>query len=203
MKIEVNANSSIRIQSNQIIYFDPFRIERESHDADLIFLTHDHYDHFSPEDIGKVEKSDTVFVAPLCMKEVLKGRNAVLLKQGEAKEVSSLEVRAIASYNVFKPFHPKRKGYLGYVVTIEGKRVYVAGDCDVNEDNRKVKCEIALLPIGGTFTMDYKQAAGLINEIVPELAIPTHYGDVAGDKKDGERFRQRINDPVRVELLLH
>lgn len=202
MKIEVNAQSSIRIVTDKIIYFDPFQIEEERHDADIIFITHDHYDHFSIDDIRKIEKEDTVFVIPDCMYNMLGGENVIVVKPGEEFIVEDYHALAIPSYNIGKPFHPKEKGYVGYVAEIEGKKVYVAGDCDVNEDNLKVDCDIALVPIGGKYTMDYKEAAGLVNAIRPELAIPTHYGSIVGNGDDGERFIALLDEGIAAELKL-
>ncbi len=202
MKIEVNANSSIRIKADRVIYFDPFQIEAERHDADIVFVTHDHFDHFSLEDIRKVEKEDTVFVIPECMHDML-GGNVIEAVPGVIFDVEGYEVKAVPSYNVGKPFHPKEKGYIGYIVKIEGKRVFVAGDCDVNGDNREAGCDIALIPIGGKFTMDFREAAGLVNQMRPGLVIPTHYGDVAGDKEDGRKFRDLVDPSIEVKLLLH
>ena len=202
MKIEVNAQSSIRIAAEKIIYFDPFMIREASHDADIIYITHDHYDHFSIEDIRKVEKEDTVYVIPECMYNLLGGENVITIKPNEKLEVEGYETLAIPSYNRQKHFHPKDKGYVAYIVTIEGKRVYVAGDCDENDDNLRISCDIALIPIGGHYTMDYKEATSYINKLRPTLVIPTHYGNGIGDEKDGARFKQLIDKDIEVELLL-
>lgn len=202
MEININCHSSIKIISDKIIYFDPFKIEKEYHDGDIIFITHDHYDHFSIEDIKKVEKQDTIYVIPECMYNLLGGENVIVVKPMEKVIVEDYEVYVIPSYNVNNNFHPKDKEYVGYVVTIENKRVYVAGDCDLNEDNKKVQCDIALLPIGGTYTMDYKQAAELTNIISPDIVIPTHYGDIVGDKKDVENFKELVNDNIIVDIKI-
>ena len=196
MKISINCHSSIRIEDEKVVYFDPFKIEEESHDADVIFITHDHFDHFSVEDIKKV------YVIPECMYNLLGGENVVTMNPGDKGIVEGMDVMAIPSYNPGKPFHPQEKGYVGYLVKIAGKIVYVAGDCDMNEDNRKVKCDIALVPIGGKYTMDHVEAAELINLIRPELAIPTHYGDLTGDKSVGEKFAQLVDPSIRVELMI-
>ena len=202
MKIEINCHSSIRITANKTIYFDPFKIEEECHDADIIFITHDHYDHFSIEDIKKIEKDDTVYVIPECMYNMLGGENVIVVEPGEKTIVEGFETFVVPAYNKLKPFHPKMKGYVGYNVLIEGKRVYVAGDTDMNEDNVKLKCDIALVPVGGKYTMDYKQAAELVNLIKPEIAIPTHYGDIVGDKNDGEKFIGPLDPEIKGELKI-
>lgn len=202
MKIEVNAQSSIKIISDKIIYFDPFKIEKNFNDADIIFITHDHYDHFSIEDIKKVEKEDTVYVIPDCMYNLLGGENVVVLNPNEKINVEGYDVVTIPSYNREKQFHTKEKGYVAYIVTIEDKRVYVAGDCDENEDNTKIQCDIALVPIGGHYTMNYQEAAAYINKIKPALVIPTHYGDGIGKEDDGINFSKLIDKDIEVKLLL-
>lgn len=202
MEITINCHSSIRISSDRIIYFDPYKIADESHDADIIFITHDHFDHFSVDDIKKIEKEDTVYVIPECMYNLLGGENVVTINPDEKMIVEGYEVYAIPSYNVHSSFHTRDKGYVGYVVTIEGKRVYVAGDCDMNDDNRRLKCDIALIPVGGKYTMDYIEAADLINTIRPEIAIPTHYGDVAGSADEGIRFRELVDKDIRVDIKI-
>lgn len=202
MEITINRHSSIKIVSDKIIYFDPYKIEKANHDADLIFITHDHFDHFSIEDIKKIEKDDTVYVIPDSMYNLLGGENVITLYPNEKANAEGYDVLTVPSYNVNKDFHPKDKAYLGYIVTIEGKRVYVAGDTDNNDDVKKVKCDIALVPIGGHYTMNYEEAAKLVNIIKPELAIPTHYGDIIGDTKDGEKFAQLVDSSIKVELKI-
>lgn len=202
MEISINCHSSIKIVSDKIIYFDPFKIENDVHDADIIFITHDHYDHFSIEDIKKIEKEDTVYVIPECMYNMLGGENVVVLSPNEKAIVEGYEVYTIPAYNVNKQFHPKDKEYLAYIVKIENKLVYVAGDSDVNEDNLKVKCDIALVPIGGKYTMDYKQAADYINKIEPEIVIPTHYGDIVGDKDLDLKFKKLVYNNIKVDIKI-
>lgn len=202
MDISINCHSSIKIKSDKTIYFDPFKIVSENHDADIIFITHDHYDYFSIEDIKKIEKEDTVFVIPECMYNLLGGENVVTVKPLEKVLVEDYEVYVVPSYNTNSNFHPKDKEYVGYVVTIEGKRVYVAGDCDLNDDNKKVKCDIALLPIGGKYTMDYRQAAELTNIINPEIVIPTHYGDIVGSFEDVDNFKELVNDNIIIDVKI-
>lgn len=202
MEISINCHSSIRIESDKVIYFDPFKIEKETHDADIIFITHDHYDHFSIEDIKKIEKEDTVFVVPDCMYNLLGGENVVIINPNEKLIVENYDVYAISSYNISKKFHPKEKGYVGYLVTIENKVVYVAGDTDMNEDNLRIRCDIALVPVGGKYTMDYREAAELVNKLKPEIAIPTHYGDIVGSEDDGKKFAELVDKDIEVQIKI-
>ena len=202
MKISINTHSSIRIEDKKVIYFDPFEIENEAHDADIIYITHDHYDHFSIDDIRKIEKEDTVYVIPECMYNLLGGENVVVVKAGDKTTIEGYETEVIPSYNINKQFHTKEKNYVGYIVTIDNQRVYVAGDCDANEDNLKISCDIALIPIGGKYTMDYAQAADFINHIKPKIAIPTHYGSIIGEKDDGKKFAELVEKEIKVQLIL-
>ena len=206
-KISINAHSSIRVEAEKVIYFDPFKLTVEAHDADVIFLTHEHYDHCSPEDIAKCANDSTTFVCPAVAARVLAkagipAERTVVLAPGDKAEVCGLPVEAVAAYNILKPFHPKLNGDTGFVVTIGGARVYVAGDTDKNRDNVGVKCDIALVPAGGTYTMDAKAAAEFVNILKPEVAIPTHYGSIVGKADDGEKFAKLVDSSIRVELLI-
>ncbi len=205
-EITVNMQSSIRIRTaDQVIRFDPFRIDGEPHDTDIIFITHDHYDHFSPDDIRKVSKTDTILVAPKNMEKTLAKQgftNICLLAPGENGTVRGIPVAGVASYNMLKPFHPKANGNLGYVITADGQRIYVAGDTDAVKEAKAVQCEIALVPIGGTYTMNAKEAAALVNSIKPRTAIPTHYGSIVGKPTDGDAFCALVDAKIETILLL-
>lgn len=207
--IEVFTQNSIRIKDRgRNIYFDPFQMKEDPHDADFIFITHDHYDHFSPEDIMKVAGSDTVLIVPEKMAGKAAGEVAglaermITVKPGIYREVDGLEFETIPSYNILKPFHPKNAGWVGYILHIDGRRIYIAGDTDATKEAKAVKCDIALVPIGGTYTMDVKKAAELINTLRPDVAIPTHYGSIVGNPSDGEAFAELVKAPVKVELKI-
>lgn len=210
--ITVNTQSSIRIEGSKILYFDPFQITEEKHDADVIFVTHEHYDHFEPDSIAKIKKDSTLLVAPESMKKKviseggLASEQCVFYNPGEMHKQEELAIETIPAYNKLKPFHPKGKKWQGYVVVMDEIRYYVAGDTDVNEDIRKVQCDVALLPIGGHYTMDKKQAADYAVEIKPMAVIPTHYGSIVGNKTDGQDFEKYVKamDPeIQVELKLY
>ncbi len=203
-KIEVFTQSSIRIKDRiGTIYVDPFQMREEPHDADYVLITHPHYDHFSVDDIRKVIKDSTILVVPASMEDdagelAREVKNIVALAPGVYKEVSGLEIQTIPAYNNLKPFHPKRAEWLGYILKIDNKRVYIAGDTGVTKEARQVKCDIALVPIGGTYTMDAKKAADLINTIRPIAVIPTHYGNVVGKPDDAKTFAKLVKSPIRV-----
>ncbi|MEE3495677.1 MAG: MBL fold metallo-hydrolase [Butyrivibrio sp.] len=202
--IEVFTQNSIRIRSDSgTIYVDPFRMKEEPHDADYVLITHSHYNHFSIEDIRKVVGKKTLLVVPEKMEDDAGElrpdvKDIVTVKPGIYKEINGLELETVPAYNTIKPFHPKRAEWVGYILRLDGKRIYIAGDTGATKEARQVKCDIALLPIGGTFTMDAKKAADLTNLIRPEYAIPVHYGSSVGKKSDGQTFASLVKGPVKV-----
>ncbi len=206
--IRVLTHNSIRIESEcGVIYVDPFQVKGTPKDASFILITHDHYDHFSPEDIAKVAGDDTVLVVPEKMERKAKEaaemvRDIVTVKPEEDREIGNLLFETVPAYNVLKPFHSKGAGWVGYVLKVDGKRIYIAGDTDATKEAKGVKCDIILIPIGGTYTMDAKKAAELVNEMKPEVAIPVHYGNIVGKPEDGELFAGLVKAPVRVELKM-
>ncbi len=209
MNIKVLYHSSIKIESNINIYFDPFKIEVASNDADVIFITHEHYDHFSPEDILKIKKENTIIVLPKNMENIaldlnFEKTNIVLVEPNQKYKLENQELifETIPAYNVNKNFHKKEMNWVGYILEIEGKRVYVAGDTDITEENKQVKCDIALVPIGGTYTMKAKEAAELVNIIKPKIAIPIHYGAIVGNKEDEKIFVENVEKDIECKILL-
>lgn len=206
--IRVNMQSSIRIAVPEgVVYLDPLEIGDAPHDADIVLITHNHGDHFSPSDIRKVAGADTVLVVPQKMeKQAQELRSTVgsivTVRPGEALTVKGLALETVPAYNNIKPFHPQSAGWVGYILIIDGIRIYAAGDTDVTKDSRSVRCDIAMVPIGGTYTMNAKAAAGLINEIRPSVAIPIHYGSIVGSPADADTFAALIDPEIRVERKL-
>jgi L-ascorbate metabolism protein UlaG (beta-lactamase superfamily) len=202
--ITINEHSSIRIDEGKIIYCDPYNIKDAANDADIILLTHDHYDHYSPEDIRKVMKSDTVVVCPTSV--TVPQRYGLTMKQvstDDKFEVLGVSFETVPAYNIEKPYHPQSNGWVGYIIdSPEHGRIYIAGDTDITPENKQIKCDIALIPAGGTYTTDAEQAAKLANIIRPKYAIPIHYGTVAGSPADGERFRKAVDSSIEVVIKL-
>jgi len=205
--VKVLYHSSIRIEEEKVIYIDPFKIVQNYNDADLIFITHEHYDHYSEEDIEKVKKDDSIII--IIPKDLLttlfkKGynkNNIITVEPNKEYFVQGIKFETIPAYNVNKSFHPKEKAWIGYVIEIKGIRYYIAGDTDLTEENKKVKCDVALVPVGGTYTMNFKEASELINEIKPKIAVPTHYGDVVGTNKDATDFINLLNKTIKDIIL--
>ena len=205
--IEVLYHSSIRINKEKTIYIDPFKIDRNYNDADIIFITHDHYDHYSEEDIDKVINENTVIVIPeeLLTKVLKKGINKeaiVTVEPNKKYMVQGIKFETIPAYNINKTFHPKENDWVGYVIEINGVKYYIAGDTDITEENKKVKCDVAFVPVGGTYTMDFKEAAQLVNEMQPKVAVPIHYGSVVGTKQDAEKFVKLLHTNIKGIILM-
>ena len=205
--IEVLYHSSIRINKEKTIYIDPFKIDRNYNDADIVFITHDNYDHYSEEDIDKVINENTTIIIPeeLLTKLLRKGinKNAIItVEPNKNYMVQGIKFETISAYNTNKTFHPKENGWVGYIIIINGIRYYIAGDTDITEENKQVKCDVAFVPVGGTYTMDFKEAASLINEIKPKIAIPIHYGSIVGTEQDAIDFIRLLHPEIKGIILM-
>lgn len=202
--IEINTQSSIRIKLNKVIYFDPFKIEEFKNDADIIFITHNHYDHMDLESIEKVKNDNTIVVAPLSMEEVIRNikfKDYIFLSPNDEINIENIHIKAVPAYNLEKLFHPRTNNWLGYIITYNNISYYIAGDTDKTKEAESVKCDIVLIPIGGHFTMNVDEATELINIIKPKLVIPTHYGTIIGDPSDGKTLKANLQGIEVIEKL--
>lgn len=229
--IQVISHSNIRIegpsaQKNIVLYFDVFQMPIEPHDANILFITHDHYDHYSPEDAKKVINPKTIIVAPAeLIKKSVKAENLdnieddeyvvplstlgaaqiIALNPGGKTCVSGVTIEAIPAYNVLperQDFHPQKNKGLGYLITLDGVRYFITGDTDQNPENETVSCDVMLVPVGGTFTCDPEEAARFVDTVKPSIAIPTHYGTVTGTKADGDTFMALVSGEIKTEKKL-
>ena len=205
--IEVLCHSSIRFNKGLIIYFDPFKINKDYHDADIIFITHSHYDHYSEEDISKVIKDNTTIIVPKDLEDMVlqfgfAKEHIIVVSPNEEYSVLRINFKTIPAYNTNKNFHPKSNEWVGYIVNLDQTTYYIAGDTDITEENRQVKCDVAFVPIGGTYTMTYSEAAELINEIKPQIAVPIHYGLIVGNKEDANNFANLVDKEIECKILI-
>ena len=208
--VRVFTQSAIRIEgaAGTVVYFDPFALTdaEATHDADYVLITHAHYDHLSSKDYARVAGEKTVVVAPASMADDVVGLGAAathLMHAGEKIELPGLAVEAVSAYNVEPErlaMHPRENGWLGYVVTLDGEptRYYVSGDTDQNADNETVSCDVALVPIGGTYTCDPRQAAAFVNALRPRAAVPTHYGSIVGTYANFDAFAAAVDPAIEI-----
>ncbi len=204
--IRVNTQSSIKIVLDKVIYFDPFKIEEELHDADIIFITHNHFDHLDKRSINKIKNDNTVIVAPKSIEFDISGIDCqkYLLEPNDEIMIDNIKINAIPAYNVNKQFHPRINNWLGYLVNYNDITYYVMGDTDNTKEAEEIKCDILFIPIGGYYTMNVKEASELIKIIKPKVVIPTHYGSIIGSKDDGKELTDILkNTDINVVEKLY
>jgi L-ascorbate metabolism protein UlaG (beta-lactamase superfamily) len=192
-------HDTFRITGEKVIYTDPFKIKKKD-TADVILITHEHYDHCSPEDVEKIRSSETVIVAPADCREKLAG-DVRVVKPGDVIEVSGIRVEAVPSYNINKKFHTKDRGWVGYIFTVGGKRIYIAGDTDRIPEMKDFRADVALLPVSGTYVMTAEEAVMAALDIGPSAAIPMHYGSIVGTDADAQRFAEGLKGKIEVIVL--
>ena len=204
VKISWLGHDCFKIKNNKTIYIDPFNIKDEEK-ADLIFVTHEHYDHCSLKDIKKILTSKTIVVAPESCKTQLSGMKTKFIKPGDKIVVDEIEVEAVPAYNINKfrapgeVFHPKEEEKVGYIINFSGVKIYHAGDTDLIQEMKNIQVDIALLPVSGTYVMTAEEAAEATKIIKAEIAIPMHYGSIVGSEKDAEKFKKLA--ACKVEIL--
>lgn len=190
-------HASFQISGKKTVYIDPWKIDGEPHDGDIVLVSHSHYDHFSPEDIRSVLKEDGIIVASEDVVEELGFGEA--LKPGESLTAAGVEITGVSAYNVEKEFHPSENNWLGFVVELDSRRVYYAGDTDSASEMKVLEnIDLALVPVGGTFTYGPEEAAEAVNGFLPKKALPYHWGDVVGNRKDARKFAKKLQVPAEV-----
>lgn len=196
--------ASVRIEAaGKIVHIDPYEIEESRHDADLVLLTHDHGDHCSAVDISRVVGKQSVIVAiPACADKLSGDYGEVRsVAPGETLELAGFQVETVPAYNVDKSHHPKASQHVGYVLTIDGVRVYHAGDTERIPEMKEFSCDIALVPLGQTYTMSsVEDAAEAVLDVKARIAIPMHYGMYEGTAADAERFKELLAGKVQVVI---
>lgn len=181
-------HASFRIAGQTaVVYIDPWKLADAPHDADVVIVSHSHHDHFSPEDVAGVGREGAAIIAPADTVARIPGANAI--RPGDTIAIDDVTIEAVAAYNVDKTFHPRSNGWIGAVVTVDGKRIYYAGDTDLIPEMGELEdVAVALLPVGGTYTMTAAEAVEACNSIGCAAAVPYHWGDIVGEQADAEAF---------------
>jgi L-ascorbate metabolism protein UlaG (beta-lactamase superfamily) len=184
-------HDTFRFDGPPVVYVDPFKLPAGAAPADVILITHDHFDHCSPDDVAAIRTAKTAVVAPRAAASKLPGPVEVIAP-GETKTVAGISVRAVPAYNTNKQFHPKAAGMVGYVFTLDGTSYYHAGDTDNIPEMAGLAPDVALLPVSGTYVMTAEEAAAAARAIKPKTAIPMHYGAIVGAESDAKRFARLL-----------
>jgi len=199
MKLKWLGHASFKLSNGNVIYFDPYQIN-EAEKADIILISHGHYDHYSPDDIKKISKDDTDIVTTDSIPDKA---GVMTMKAGDKLHIKGVDIEAVAAYNVNKfkepnePFHPKGDG-VGFILEFGKKRIYFAGDTDFIPEMKNIKADIAILPVGGIYTMNVEEAIQAAKAIKAKLTIPMHFGSIVGSKADAEDFKRKAGVNVIV-----
>ncbi len=191
-------HASFRITGSKVVFIDPWKLPSGTGAADVVVVSHSHYDHCSPEDVASIRGKDTVILAPKdCVAKL--GGKVTTVAPGQKHEAAGAVVEAVPAYNIGKQFHPKANNWIGVVVTLDGKRIYYAGDTDAIPEMAHLKdVDLALLPVGGTYTMNAAEAAEATKTFKPARAVPYHWGDIVGGRPDADAFASKAVCPVTI-----
>ncbi|MCB0201488.1 MAG: MBL fold metallo-hydrolase [Anaerolineae bacterium] len=196
-KLHWLGHDSFRIDADVTIYIDPWKLAKDSPPADLILITHEHHDHFSKEDIEQIRRRDTQVITTPTVAQGLNG-SVREVQPGDQVELGAVIIDVLPAYNIEKRFHPRSAGHVGYVITIDGLRIYHAGDTDAIPEMVGLAPDIVLLPVSGTYVMNPDEALEAIRLLEPKLVVPMHYGDIVGTLADAERLRSMSDVPVVI-----
>lgn len=199
-------HDSFRIEGDGlVIYVDPWKL-KGGPKADLILITHDHHDHCSPPDVAQVRTEDSVIVTIQAAAAKLPGP-VLVVKPGDELTARGIPIKAVPAYNTNKfrspdvPFHPPEAGHVGFIFTVDGRRIYHAGDTDCIPEMNSIQTDVALLPVSGIYVMTAEEAVEAAAAIQPQVAIPMHVGEGIGSLADADRFQQNAAVPTVVLSL--
>ncbi|HEX4920464.1 MAG TPA: MBL fold metallo-hydrolase [Candidatus Bathyarchaeia archaeon] len=200
-------HDSFLVKDGKTVIIDPFKLRSSPGKADILLISHEHFDHLSLEDIKKVVSNDTTVVTIAAAKKELgsvKVKEVKSVKPGDNVKIGDVSIEVVPAYNLNKfrepgkVFHPKDDGKVGFIIGMKGMRIYHAGDTDVIPEMKGLKPDVALLPVSGTYVMTADEAAEAARMLQPKLAIPMHYGAIVGSEKDAEKFKQLASCEVHI-----
>ena len=210
IKIDWLRHNCFRVSGKSVVvYTDPYKITKTYNDADIVLITHDHYDHLNVDDIPKVIKNDSVIVAPKDCNEKLGGfaNKKVFVEPNEVKIIDDVSIKTVPSYNTNKfrtedeVFHPKGKCNVVYIFMVDGTKIYIAGDTDHIPEMKDIRTDVALLPVSGKYVMTPEEAAEAAADIKADLSIPAHYGSGIGGVEDAKKFESILKGKLDVKIL--
>ncbi len=180
-----------------VIYIDPWKLKDSPQDASFVLVSHSHFDHYSQEDIAKVSGAGTKLIASADV--IAQEKTGEVISPGSTIQLGNIQVHGVPAYNPAKDFHPKGNAWLGFIIEVGSKRIYYAGDTDLTDEMKSLKeIDVALLPVGGTYTMNATEAAEATKHFKPKRAIPYHWGDIVGARNDAEAFSNAAECQVQM-----
>ena len=199
MEVTWLGHASFKLKTNNTtIYIDPYQGDYQD-TADLILITHDHYDHFSSEKIDLIKGPDTAIVGPSAVTSRLHPSETIAPEQ--TLKVKDIDIKAVHAYNINKAFHPKNTG-VGFILTIEDKKIYFCGDTDHIPEMKDIEADIICIPVGGTYTMNAREAAKAIKTMQPKTAIAIHWGSIVGSRDDADLFKEIVERTTNTKVLI-
>ena len=207
VKLSWLGHDSFVIKNGKTIIIDPFKLRSSPGKADILLISHEHFDHLSLDDINKVvDENTTVVTIPAVKKELsgLKVKEIKAAKPGDKVTIGDVAIEIVPAYNLNKfrepgrVFHPKEDGRAGFIIGMKGIRIYHAGDTDAIPEMKGLKPDVALLPVSGTYVMTPEEAAQAVRMVEPKLVIPMHYGAIVGSEQDANKFKQLVTTPVQI-----
>jgi L-ascorbate metabolism protein UlaG (beta-lactamase superfamily) len=194
-------HSSMMIKADgKNIFIDPWKLKNFDDKADIILITHPHYDHYSETEIQKISTTKTYIYS--CKEVISKTslKNKQLVEPYGDIINGDIKIKAFPAYNINKDFHPQKNNWMGFIIDYLDTKIYISGDTDFTNEMRQLSVNVAIIPIGGTYTMTEIEAADFVNTIKPDIAIPIHWGDIVGTKENAEKFKSLVKPPTKVVI---